>query len=211
MLKNSINLIPARKQLYQAKLFFYLFLASLGMFFVASLISYLVIREQAFSGHPEALPNSPMSGGPDRFQPLVIPISFWISTVALVFVSYFLQQAVWSVQKQRLSRMRMWLGWSLLGAVVFVAIQSFGMVDLLSQHFSASDGSTKIFGMSFTLSFIHVLHVVGGMVFLGYVIFQAARDRYDHERHWAVDHCASYWHFLDIVWVCMLATFFVAS
>ena len=81
---------------------------------------------------------------------------------------------------------------------------------LLSQHFSVSDGSNKIYGMSFTLSFIHALHVIGGMVFLGYVIFQASRNRYDHERHWAVDHCASYWHFLDIVWACMLVTFFVA-
>lgn len=211
MLKNSINLIPARKQLYQAKLVFYLFLASLAMFFVASLITYLIIRQQAFTGHPDALPNSAMSGGPNRFEPLIIPTSFWVSTAALVFVSYFLQQAVWSVQKQQLSRMRMWLGWSLLGSVIFVAIQSSGMVDLWGQHFSSTDGSTKIFGMSFTLSFIHVIHVVGGMIFLGYVIYQAARDRYDHERHWAVDHCASYWHFLDVVWVCMLATFLVAS
>lgn len=211
MLKNSINLIPARKQLYQAKLMFYLFLASLAMFFIASMITYLVIRQQAFTGHPDALPNSAMAGGPERFKPLTIPMSFWVSTGALVFVSYFLQKAVWSVQKQQLSKMRMWLGWSLLGAVAFVAIQSFGMVDLLNQHFSSSDGSTKVFGMSFTLSFIHVLHVAGGMIFLGYVIYQAARDRYDHERHWAVDHCASYWHFLDAVWVCMLATFLVAS
>jgi heme/copper-type cytochrome/quinol oxidase subunit 3 len=179
MLKNSINLIPARKQLYQAKLMFYLFLASLGMFFIASLITYLIIRQQAFTGHPDALPDSAMSGGPERYQSLTIPMSFWVSTGALIFVSYFLQKAVWSVQKQQLSKMRMWLAWSLLGAVAFVAIQSFGMVDLLNQHFSSSDGSTKVFGMSFTLSFIHVLHVAGGMIFLGYVIYQAARDRYD--------------------------------
>ena len=42
MLKNSITLIPARKQLYQAKLVFYLFLASLAMFFVASMILSLI-------------------------------------------------------------------------------------------------------------------------------------------------------------------------
>ena len=33
MLKQSLLLVPARRDLYQAKLVFYLFLASLGMFF----------------------------------------------------------------------------------------------------------------------------------------------------------------------------------
>jgi heme/copper-type cytochrome/quinol oxidase subunit 3 len=85
------------------------------------------------------------------------------------------------------------------------------MYDLLTHHFSQSDGSTKVYGMSFTLSFIHALHVIGGMVFLGFVIFQAYREKYDHERHFAVDHCASYWHFLDVVWACMLITFLISK
>jgi cytochrome c oxidase subunit 3 len=49
------------------------------------------------------------------------------------------------------------------------------------------------------------------MVFLGYVMVNAQRQRYDHERHWAVNHCAGYWHFLDVVWVVMLVTFVVAG
>ena len=211
MLKTSINLIPARRQLYQAKLGFYLFLASLAMFFIASMITYLVIRQQAFTGHPDALPGTALSAGPANYAVLVLPMTFWISTAALLLVSYFLQRAVWDVRQQRLSKMRMWLGFSLLGAVTFVAIQSFGMVDLWNQHSSKLDGSMKVYGMSFALAFIHVLHVIGGMAFLGFVIYQAGRDKYDHERHWAVDHCASYWHFLDVVWVCMLMTFFIAQ
>jgi cytochrome c oxidase subunit 3 len=68
----------------------------------------------------------------------------------------------------------------------------------------------KIYGMSFTLSFIHALHVFGGMIFLGFVIKNAYLERYDHERHWTVDNCASYWHFLDVVWACMLITFVIS-
>ena len=211
MLKTSINLIPARRQLYQAKLVFYLFMASLAMFFIASMITYLIIRQQAFTGHPDALPGTAMSGGPTKYVSLVLPTSFWVSTIALLLVSYFLQRSVWAVRKQRLSMMRMWLGCSLLGAVIFVAIQSFGMMDLWDQHFSKiDDGSMKVYGMSFALAFIHVIHVLGGMIFLGFVIYQANRNKYDHERHWAVDHCASYWHFLDVVWVCMLLMFSIA-
>lgn len=211
MLKQNLQVIPSRKELYRAKLVFYLFLASLGMFFVGSLITYLIIRHQSFQPHPDAIEGTPMAMGPQSYVPLEIPASFWISTLILIAVSYFLQRSVWAVQRERLLEFRKWLYWSLVGSLVFVGIQSFGMYDLFAEHFSQVDGSTKVYGMSFVMAFIHALHVLGGMIFLGYIIYQAHRDKYDHERHWAVDHCASYWHFLDVVWACMLITFLVAE
>jgi len=211
MLKQSINLVPARHDMYKAKLVFYLFLASLGMFFIASLITYLIIRNQAFTPHVDAVPGSILTQGPKIYQSLVLPMSFWISTLVLILVSVFLQRACWMVHREKQAGFRRWLIWAMCAAVAFVAIQSFGLFDLLSQHFSQTDGSTKVYGMSFTLSFIHALHVLGGMIFLIFVIRQAFRDRYDHERHWAVDHCASYWHFLDVVWALMLITFVITA
>jgi heme/copper-type cytochrome/quinol oxidase subunit 3 len=209
MLKQSINLVPSRPDLYQAKLVFYLFLGSLGTFFIASLITYLIVRHHAFRPIPDAIPGSFLTQGPDVYASLKLPNSFWVSTVVLVLVSVFLQRACWLVHRERQREFRRWLAWALVASIAFVLIQMFGLSDLLSQHFSKSDGSMKVYGMSFTLAFIHALHVLGGMVFLGFVIYQAFRDRYDHERHWAVDHCAGYWHFLDVVWACMLITFVV--
>lgn len=210
MLKQSINLVPARPAMYQAKLVFYLFLASLGMFFIASMLTYLIVRQQAFRPIEDAIPDSILAMGPEVYQSLTLPASFWISTAILIAVSVLLQRACWLVHREKQVDFRRALVWSFLAAGVFVLIQSFGMFDLLSQHRSHSDGSAKVYGMSFTLSFIHALHVIGGMIFLAYVTRQAFRGKYDHERHWAVDHCASYWHFLDVVWACMLITFVIA-
>ncbi|MCP4480549.1 MAG: hypothetical protein GY818_20885 [Planctomycetaceae bacterium] len=211
MLKQSINLVPTRPDLYKSKLVFYLFLASLGMFFIASLITYLVIRQHAFNPIPDAVPGSFLTQGPEVYAPLKLPTSFWVSSAILVLVSIFMQRACWLVHRERQADFRLWLMISLIAAISFVLIQMFGLNDLLSQHFSQPDGSMKVYGMSFTLSLIHALHVLGGMVFLGFIIYQAFKDRYDHERHWAVDHCASYWHFLDVVWACMLITFIVTQ
>lgn len=209
MLKQSINLIPARQKLYQAKLAFYLFLASLGMFFIASMMTYLIIRNQAFNPIPDAVPNSIATMGPSSYQPLQIPISFWISTILLVVVSFALHRACFMVRRERQSEFRIYLIVAGAAAAIFVIVQSFGMAHLLGEHFSVGDGSMKVYGMSFTLSFIHALHVFGGMIFLGIVIRNAYHELYDHERHWTVDNCATYWHFLDVVWACMLITFLV--
>ena len=209
MLKQSIHLIPARQKLYQAKLGFYLFLASLGMFFIASVITYLVIRDQAFSPIPNAIPNTIATMGPESYAPLKLPISFWVSTVLLVLVSYALHKACFMVRRERQEEFRFFLSVAAVGALAFLIIQSYGMAHLLGEHLSKSDGSMKVYGMSFSLSLIHALHVIGGLVFLGFVMRNAWREQYDHERHWTVDNCASYWHFLDVVRAVMLVTFVV--
>ena len=93
MLKSSLKMVPARREHYQSKLVFLLFLASLGMFFIGSLITYLTIRDQAFNPIADAIPGSFLDRGPQIYKSLQIPASFWISTIALVFVSCFLQRA----------------------------------------------------------------------------------------------------------------------
>lgn len=224
MLKQSINLVPARPALYQAKMVFYLFIASLGMFFIATLITYLIIRMQAFNPIPASEAHLPAPSialqDPSRgsavpssidYVPLELPMTFWASTAVLLLTGVALQRASWLVHRERQTEFRRCLVIAWVAAVAFVVVQAFGMNDLLAQHFTRTDGSTKIYGMSFTLAFLHALHVIGGLVFLGFVIFQAYRDRYDHERHWAVDHCAGYWHFLDIVWISMLIMFAVTK
>jgi len=164
------------------------------MFFIASLLTYILIRTQSFR---------PIS---EEYVPLSMPQSFWLSTIFLLGTSLLLERAVWVVRRQK-QDFANWLYAAAILASLFVVVQSFALIYLLDQHFMASDGSTKVFGMSFVLAFLHGLHVIGGLVYIAYVIINARRNRYDHERFWAIKYCAGYWHFLDLVWIAMLVTF----
>ena len=93
MLKSSLKMVPARREHYQSKLVFLLFLVSLGMFFIGSLITYLMVRDLAFTPLADAVPGSMMDQGPKVYQALQIPSSFLWSTVALVIVSFCLHRA----------------------------------------------------------------------------------------------------------------------
>jgi len=88
-----------------------------------------------------------------------------------------------------------------------MAVQFHAMGHLLSGP--AFQGGTQkgVSGMVFVLAFLHALHVAGGVLALGLVAVRSLTGRYDHERHWPVDFAAHYWHFLDGVWICMLAAF----
>jgi heme/copper-type cytochrome/quinol oxidase subunit 3 len=210
MLKQSLQSSVGRPDLHQAKWFFYVFIASLGMFFAGSLITYLRIRSLTFRPLVDAVPGTIMAAGPKFYATLEVPISFWISTAVLVVNSWFLQKALSHIRFERQIQFRRFLLWSWWSSIAFLVVQSIGMGSLWQQHFAASDGSTKVFGMTFVLSFIHALHVLGGMIFLGFVIYHAFRGRYDHERHWPVGICVGYWHFLGVVWTAMLITFYLS-
>jgi cytochrome c oxidase subunit 3 len=51
--------------------------------------------------------------------------------------------------------------------------------------------------------------VLGGIIPLAVVLAKAAKGAYTRESHGAVRVLAWYWHFLDIVWLMMFATFWI--
>lgn len=199
MLKNSLTLVPARRDHHQAKWLFATFIASLGMFFLATLATYVLIRTQIYMPIQRA------------YQPLEMPTSFWISSAFLFATSFFLERAVWFVRRERQRPFVSSLLWAAACSVLFLVSQNGGMTELALHHFQTIDGSSKFFGICFVLVLVHALHVAGGLVFLGYIIYGARRGRYDHERHWSVNHCAGYWHFLDVVWLAMVLTFWITG
>ena len=197
MLRNDLTTLPSRPEAYRSKLFVFLFLLSLAMFFAASISAYILIRANAI--RDENI----------DYVPLEIPPTFWASTFFLVSVSLCLHMGCHSVRRERIKPFRAWLTVAAVLAVAFFIFQAFGMRTLLNTHFSRSDGATKSYGICFTLAFLHALHVLGGMIFLLVILFGTYRQKFDHERHWPVDNCANYWHFLDLVWFAMLLTFLI--
>ena len=53
----------------------------------------------------------------------------------------------------------------------------------------------------YTMTGFHALHVLTGVIFLGIVYRNGRKGLYSAERHWAVEACAVYWHFVDVVWI----------
>ena len=48
---------------------------------------------------------------------------------------------------------------------------------------------------------MHALHVASGIVLILIVAYNGLRGRYTAERHWGVEACAIYWHYVDVVWI----------
>lgn len=57
------------------------------------------------------------------------------------------------------------------------------------------------FGFYFTMTGLHALHMVIGMVVMVLVARRAARDVYTPSNHIGVEMLGLYWHFVDLVWI----------
>lgn len=181
---------------YRARQGGLLFLAMLLVFFMTSLLLYA---------------NYTLSRLDDPYSKARLPSAFLLSTCCLVAISGMLHVATRAVRRDRLLKTTLLLCSSAAAAIIFLAVQGLAMFDMLGGTVAEAGNGRGLAGMVVVLAFLHALHVAGGVIALGIVAVRSARGRYDHERHFAVDFAAQYWHFLDAVWIVMLAAFWLTT
>jgi len=174
----------------------YLFLGSLLVFFLSSILLYGI--------YAYARRGDPQSATP-------IPSSFLISTVCLILISGLVHGASRTIRRDRYRTTSILLLVSSAAAIGFIWIQCQSMYDMLNGPALAAGTGKGVAGMLIVLAFLHALHVAGGIIALAIVSFHSLRGKYDHERHWPVDFAAQYWHFLDLVWIVMLFIFWITT
>ena len=62
-------------------------------------------------------------------------------------------------------------------------------------------GDNAMASIFFTMTGMHALHVLSGVIFLIIVYRNGKKGLYTKERHFPVEAVAIYWHFVDVVWV----------
>jgi cytochrome c oxidase subunit III len=88
--------------------------------------------------------------------------------------------------------------------VLFLAGQ---LYDYSQLGFGLSDGP---FGTTFyTLTGFHGAHVFGGTVGLTILLARAVGGQFSARNHVAVEAISMYWHFVDVVWICLFFTIYI--
>jgi cytochrome c oxidase subunit 3 len=167
------------------------FVASEAMFFATFFGAYFTI----YSVNPVW----PPAGFP-RLEPELATVL----TVLLVTSSVTLQIGVRAIRRDRTRAMLVWLGLTILLGAGFLGLQ---LYDYSLLGFGVRDG---IFGSLFyVMTGLHMAHVFGGVVFLVLILVQGLGGQLTHAHHDSMEAGSIYWHFVDVVWICLFATFYV--
>jgi cytochrome c oxidase subunit 3 len=142
---------------------------------------------------------------------LRIPAAFLISTVLLGVGSVYLEQARGYVRKERQQLFRKSLLRALISAMMFVAVQGYGLWAIDKGTSSAAAAQLGVHGFVIMMTALHGMHFVVAQSILLWVTLSAFADRYDHEYSWGVTFAAGFWHILGLVWLCILFLFSTAS
>lgn len=139
---------------------------------------------------------------PDWLHDFQLPSAFIISTVLIVLssITFILAKRALKQNNRRLTSVFLWL--TLVLGLAFVAsqINGFGQIIALGYNFT---GPTSNVTMSFIyiIAFLHILHVAAGLIALMVVIYNHFKQKYTASKMLGVELAATFWHFLDVLWL----------
>ena len=176
---------------YNAKLGIWLFLASEVLFFGAFFSTYILLRIGA-GGVAGAWPY-----GADFLN---IPLAT-INTVILISSSLTMVMAWASLKLGRFSKFQIYFAATILLALAFLVIKGFEYGEEFAHgRFPAT---STFFAIYFTMTGVHGLHILLGVVVNVYHLF-SAKAIYDENPDKMVNRievAGLYWHFVDLVWI----------
>jgi heme/copper-type cytochrome/quinol oxidase subunit 3 len=171
--------------LFNAKAGIWLFLASEVMLFGALFTSLILLRVSA--------PDWPRGE-------LNIPLAT-VNTAVLISSSITMVMAWASLMMKNFKRYRIFMGLTILCGFVFLFIKYLEY----SAHFAAGELPSKstFLAIYFTMTGLHGLHVIGGMIVNTYFwgpgakMWKTEPERFTNR----IEVAGLYWHFVDLVWI----------
>jgi cytochrome c oxidase subunit III len=181
--------------LYNAKLGIWLFLASEVMLFGALFSSYVLLR----TGAPT---------WPHGREFLNVPLAT-LNTVILIGSSVTMVMAWASLKLNDFKKYRIYMGLTLLASVGFLVVKAIEYSTKFEHHLFPK--SNTFLAIYFTLTGLHGLHVIGGMIVNGYFwgpgakMWKTQPERFTNR----IEVAGLYWHFVDLVWIFLFPTLYL--
>ena len=176
------------------KLGMWVFLASEVMLFGALISAYVVLR----MGSPNfGVPPDEIMG-----RPLAT-----LNTFVLITSSVTMVLALAAIQEERI---RAFAGYLLATSglgLAFLVIKGYEYAHKMHEGLTLS---SSLFGsFYYTLTALHALHMVGGLIFNAYILVRGVRGGFAGGRWERVEYAGLYWHFVDLVWVILFPVFYL--
>ena len=186
--------------LYSGKFGIWLFLASEVMLFGGLFSAYVLLRV----GAPEGT-------WPSGHEETHLSVNIGMLNTLILIISSVTMVMAWAALKMKnINQARGWLAATLALAVAFLVIK------LVFEYIPKFDhgyvpAKSTFYAIYFTLTGLHGLHIVGGIVVIGYFLLPgSAMWKTDPEHYTNRIECTGlYWHFVDLVWIFLFPTLYL--
>jgi cytochrome c oxidase subunit 3 len=139
------------------------------------------------------------------WKQITMPKIFWVSTAVIVFSSITVQMALRSFRQREMKQYRLLIGLTLVLGIVFVLLQWSGFQQLWAQKITFKGSGAGQF--LYVIFGLHAVHVIGGIAALMVMFTKAFIGKIKLYSSVPVEVVATYWHFVDLLWIYLLVFF----
>lgn len=140
-----------------------------------------------------------------------------VNTLVLLISSFTVAASITAVQRRKTSQAIGFLLFSLGCGLVFLINKYFewgakfehGLYPNSERLFVAEPGFNIFFGLYYTITGLHALHVVIGMTLLLIVLVMVINGRINEQRYAMLENSGLYWHLVDLIWIYVFPLFYL--
>lgn len=141
----------------------------------------------------------------DWISDLELPQAFFISTTIIILSSLTYLLAKLAVGKNNQKQGTIFLLITLVLGISFIVLQFVGFSQMLENgyYFTGPTSSIKM-SYVFLIAAVHIVHVFAGLISLLVVLVQQLSRKYMPNNMLGMELGATFWHFLDFLWVYLI-------
>ena len=142
-----------------------------------------------------------------------------INTLVLLTSSLTVVLSIVAVQRAEKQRAMALLSTTLGLGLTFLVIKGFewsakfhhGLYPNSAHLATLPPGEQVFFGLYFTMTGLHGVHVIAGLSVLSVMLWWVATDRIRQDRYIHLENSGLYWHLVDVIWIFLLPLFYFAA
>ena len=143
--------------------------------------------------------------GEGNWELFDLPAVFAYNLITIILSSIFMQMAFVSARKDEISKTKLTLLLTMVLGVAFCFLQYQGWKELVKNSVYLVGNPSGSF--IYVISGVHMLHVIGGLVFVSIMLLQTFRYKVHKKSMLYLSMCATYWHFIGILWAYLFIFF----
>lgn len=180
------------KQNRAKKMMLWFGIISLSMSFAGLTSAYVVSKER-----------------PDWLTDFEIPQAFYISLGLIILSSVTIHLAKAAIIKQNNKVGMLFLVSTLFLGIAFVLLQFVGFSQIIENgyYFTGSE-STITTSFLYLVVLMHLAHILAGLICLLIVIYNHSKQKYKDGKTLGIELAATFWHFVDILWIYLFLFFY---
>jgi cytochrome c oxidase subunit III len=157
---------------------------------------------------------------PDGFEAAAIELDTYlgaVNTIILLTSSLTVVLSITALQKNNTRLCLFFLWFTIICGLAFLVNKYFewgvkfehGLYPGGEEMVNLSDGEIIFFGLYYVMTGLHALHIVVGLLFLGFIIYFIHRGWTTSTNHQKFENAGLYWHLVDIIWIFLFPLFYL--